>query len=162
MKKIVLGICLLTMTLSLNGCNNKNTIESINLNKQNNNIDVIQKEIENMTLDEKIGQIITVGIDGYTINDKTKELIVDKKVGGIILFKDNINKFADCIMGGIFEGMFQLQLNILSYEQLVDAKDHPEKYIYLIVRVWGFSAYFNDLPEEYKDNIIRRAKEMQE
>ena len=90
MKKIVLGICLLTMTLSLNGCNNKNTIESINLNKQNNNIDVIQKEIENMTLDEKIGQI-TVGIDGYTINDKTKELIVDKKVGGIILFKDNIN-----------------------------------------------------------------------
>ena len=44
-----------------------------------------------MTLDEKIGQIITVGIDGYTINDKTKELIVDKKVGGIILFKDNIN-----------------------------------------------------------------------
>ena len=91
MKKIVLGICLLTMTLSLNGCNNKNTIESINLNKQNNNIDVIQKEIENMTLDEKIGQIITVGIDGYTINDKTKELIVDKKVGGIILFKDNIN-----------------------------------------------------------------------
>ena len=91
MKKIVLGICLLTMILSLNGCNNKNTIESINLNKQNNNIDVIQKEIENMTLDEKIGQIITVGIDGYTINDKTKELIVDKKVGGIILFKDNIN-----------------------------------------------------------------------
>ena len=72
MKKIVLGICLLTMTLSLNGCNNKN-------------------KIENMTLDEKIGQIITVGIDGYTINDKTKELIVDKKVGGIILFKDNIN-----------------------------------------------------------------------
>ena len=91
MKKIVLGICLLTIILSLNGCNNKNTIESINLNKQNNNIDVIQKEIENMTLDEKIGQIITVGIDGYTINDKTKELIVDKKVGGIILFKDNIN-----------------------------------------------------------------------
>ena len=72
MKKIVLGICLLTIILSLNGCNNKNTIES-------------------MTLDEKIGQIITVGIDGYTINDKTKELIVDKKVGGIILFKDNIN-----------------------------------------------------------------------
>nr|WP_288306996.1 glycoside hydrolase family 3 N-terminal domain-containing protein [uncultured Romboutsia sp.] len=25
------------------------------------------------------------------MNDKTKELIVDKKVGGIILFKDNIN-----------------------------------------------------------------------
>ena len=91
MKKIVLGICLLTIILSLNGCNNKDTIESINLNKQNETIDIIKEEIESMTLDEKIGQIITVGIDGYTINDKTKELIVDKKVGGIILFKDNIN-----------------------------------------------------------------------
>lgn len=91
MKKIVLGICLLTIILSLNGCNNKDTIESINLNKQNETIDIIKEEIESMTLDEKIGQMITVGIDGYTINDKTKELIVDKKVGGIILFKDNIN-----------------------------------------------------------------------
>ena len=27
----------------------------------------------------------------------------------------------------------------------------------LIVRVWGFSAYFNDLPEEYKEYIIERA-----
>lgn len=57
----------------------KNTIESINLNKQNNNNRCNTKEIENMTLDEKIGQIITIGIDGYTINDKTKELIVDKR-----------------------------------------------------------------------------------
>ena len=70
MKKIVLGICLLTIILSLNGCNNKDTIESINLNKQNETIDIIKEEIESMTLDEKIGQIITVGIDGYTINDK--------------------------------------------------------------------------------------------
>ena len=30
MKKIILGICLLTIILSLNGCNNKDTIESIN------------------------------------------------------------------------------------------------------------------------------------
>ena len=69
MKKIVLGICLLTIILSLNGCNNKDTIESINLNKQNETIDIIKEEIESMTLDEKIGQIITVGIDGYTINE---------------------------------------------------------------------------------------------
>ena len=53
MKKIVLGICLLTIILSLNGCNNKDTIESINLNKQNETIDIIKEEIESMTLDEK-------------------------------------------------------------------------------------------------------------
>ena len=75
MKKIVLGICLLTIILSLNGCNNKDTIESINLNKQNETIYIIKEEIESMTLDEKIGQIITVGIDGYTINDKINHKI---------------------------------------------------------------------------------------
>ena len=77
------------------------------------------------------------------------------------LIKDNVNKFAQYIMGGIKEGIFQLQMNVLSYAQLVDAKKHPEKYPNLIVRVWGFSAYFNDLPEEYKDNLIRRAKQME-
>ena len=77
------------------------------------------------------------------------------------LIKDNISKFAIYMKGGIKEGIFQLQMNVLSCAQLVDAKAHPEKYPNLIVRVWGFSAYFNDLPEEYKDNLIRRAKEME-
>lgn len=77
------------------------------------------------------------------------------------LIRDNISKFAVCILGGIKAGIFQLQLNVLSYLQLVDAKEHPEKYPNLIVRVWGFSAYFNDLPEEYKENLIRRAKELE-
>lgn len=51
----------------------------------------------------------------------------------------------------------QIQLNVLDKETLIDAKSHPDKYPDLIVRVWGFSAYFNDLPEEYKDYLIRRA-----
>lgn len=90
MKKIIL-LYLLTITLLLSGFNNNKEIESINLNKRNTTIDVIKEKIETMTIDEKIGQMITVGIDGYTINDKTKELIQQKKVGGIILFKDNIS-----------------------------------------------------------------------
>ena len=59
-------------------------------------------------------------------------------------------------------GFFQAQFNVLTYAQLVDAKAHPEKYPSLIVRVWGFSAYFNDLPEEYKDALIERAKRCME
>ena len=34
---------------------------------------------------------------------------------------------------------------------------NPEKYKGLIVRVWGFSAYFHDLPESYKELLIERA-----
>ncbi|MBE6044290.1 MAG: beta-N-acetylhexosaminidase [Clostridium thermopalmarium] len=43
-----------------------------------------------MTLDEKIGQMFIVGIDGYDLNDNSKSLIEKYKVGGFILFKDNI------------------------------------------------------------------------
>ncbi|MGH6553693.1 glycine radical domain-containing protein [Bacteroides hominis] len=67
-------------------------------------------------------------------------------------------KLENLIKNACNRGIFELQLNVLNYKQLVDAKLHPEKYPNLIVRVWGFSAYFNDLPNEYKDNLIERAK----
>lgn len=49
-----------------------------------------------------------------------------------------------------------LQINVVSREELLDAKVHPEKYENLIVRVGGFSEYFNRLPEPLQDNIIAR------
>ena len=84
MKKITLCILLIIttlLTLSLSRCSNKN----------NQTIDVIQQKLDNMTLDEKIGQMITIGIDGYSVDDTAKQLITDKKVGGVILFKNNIS-----------------------------------------------------------------------
>ena len=51
-----------------------------------------------------------------------------------------------------------MQMNILDSATLIDAKQHPEKYPGLIVRVWGFSAYFVDLPESYQNLLIERAK----
>ena len=50
-----------------------------------------------------------------------------------------------------------MQMNVVESTILIDAKAHPEKYPNLIVRVWGFSAYFSDLPESYQDLLIRRA-----
>jgi len=91
MKKIILGIFLLTLTLALNGCASNTSGEDINLNKNNKQVDKIKQQIDNMALDEKIGQLITVGIDGYNLDDNAKDLIQSKKVGGIILFKNNVN-----------------------------------------------------------------------
>ena len=54
-------------------------------------------------------------------------------------------------------GFFQMQMNIVDSSTLIDAKVHTDQYPELIVRVWGFSAYFNDLPEDYKDLLIERA-----
>jgi len=52
----------------------------------------------------------------------------------------------------------QLSINILSREELLDAKLHPEKHADLIVRVGGYSDYFNALSEGLQDNIIARTE----
>lgn len=67
-------------------------------------------------------------------------------------------KLASILKDACAKGLFELQLNVLDRKVLIDAKAHPEKYPNLVVRVWGFSAYFNDLPEEFKDNLIKRAE----
>jgi len=53
-------------------------------------------------------------------------------------------------------GGMQSQLNVLDTAVLREAKEHPDKYPFLLVRVSGYSAYFNDLSPEMKDEIIRR------
>ena len=53
-------------------------------------------------------------------------------------------------------------MNVLSSKTLEDALANPDKYTNLIVRVWGFSAYFNDLPKSYKELLIKRAKESEQ
>lgn len=43
-----------------------------------------------MSLEEKIGQMLLVGIDGTVLDDQAKRMIAEDKVGGIILYKNNI------------------------------------------------------------------------
>ncbi len=52
-----------------------------------------------------------------------------------------------------------IQFNVVTAETLRDAKKHPEKYRDLIVRVAGYSDYFNDLSEALQDEIIRRTEQ---
>lgn len=73
------------------------------------------------------------------------------------VYQKQIDKFVNILKDAFANGVFQLQLNVLDKITLMDAKQYPEKYPNLVVRVWGFSAYFNDLPEEYKNNLIARA-----
>ena len=52
----------------------------------------------------------------------------------------------------------QVQFNVMTYEMLLDAKKHPQKYPELMVRVSGYSAYFKDLNEMMKDELITRTQ----
>lgn len=54
---------------------------------------------------------------------------------------------------------WHVQYNIVSRDTLIDAKNNPSKYRDLIVRVAGYSAYFNDLATETKDDIIARTEQ---
>lgn len=71
---------------------------------------------------------------------------------------DDIRKFADTVKAYFMSGGLHVQFNIMSYEMLLDAKKHPEKYPDLLVRVSGYSAYFKDLNEAMKDEIITRTE----
>nr|HRC67262.1 glycine radical domain-containing protein [Bacteroidales bacterium] len=51
-----------------------------------------------------------------------------------------------------------IQFNVVNAEILRDAQREPEKYRDLIVRVAGYSDYFNDLTPELQEEIIRRTE----
>lgn len=71
--------------------------------------------------------------------------------------ENNFGKFVDFLMLSVKAGFFEMQMNVVSSKTLLEARKNPEKFPNLIVRVWGFSAYFKDLPDSYKDNLIERA-----
>ncbi|MBY3620649.1 beta-N-acetylhexosaminidase [Acinetobacter sp. CUI P1] len=52
--------------------------------------DPIALQVSSMSLEEKIGQMLLVGIDGTVLDDQAKRMIAEDKVGGIILYKNNI------------------------------------------------------------------------
>ncbi len=51
-----------------------------------------------------------------------------------------------------------IQFNVVSADTLRAAQKHPEQYRDLIVRVAGYSDYFNDLGEDLQNEIIRRTE----
>lgn len=92
--------------------------------------------------------------DEYTANGNVVDVIFSPD-----MVRNNKGKFASLLYGAIRQGVYEIQINIMSSAMLIAAKNHPDLYPNLIVRVWGFSAYFNDLPEEYQNLLIKRAIE---
>ena len=92
-----------------------------------------------------------INYDDCRINGNVVDIVVSPS-----MLEDNFEKFLLFLKVNIEIGFYQMQMNVVSSEVLIRAKENPELFPNLIVRVWGFSAYFNDLPEEYKDLIIER------
>lgn len=55
-------------------------------------------------------------------------------------------------------GGLQLQVNSMTSDLLKDAVNHPERYNDLVVRIGGYSTYFNSLSEQVKQEFIARTE----
>lgn len=75
---------------------------------------------------------------------------------GVFATEDGVEKVARLVRRFIALGGHQLQLNTVNREKLLDAQKHPEKYPHLVVRIWGWSAYFVELEREYQDHVLAR------
>ena len=54
--------------------------------------------------------------------------------------------------------LWHLQFNVINRSTLLAARENPEKYRNLLVRVAGYSAYFVDLTPQLQDEIIQRTE----
>jgi formate C-acetyltransferase len=69
---------------------------------------------------------------------------------------DCVKKVAMLVKTFIDMGGHQLQLNAVNMEAMKDAQINPEKHKQLVVRIWGWSAYFVELDKEYQDHVMKR------
>ncbi len=69
---------------------------------------------------------------------------------------DGIEKVGLLVKNFIDRGGHQLQLNTVNLDRMLDAQKHPENHKQLVVRIWGWSAYFVELDKEYQDHVIAR------
>ena len=70
--------------------------------------------------------------------------------------EESIKKLATFVKAFVDMGGHQMQLNAVNTEKLKEAQLHPELHQQLVVRIWGWSAYFVELDPEYQDHVLRR------
>ncbi|MBE6639626.1 MAG: pyruvate formate-lyase [Ruminococcaceae bacterium] len=113
------------------------------------------------SLDVKTNGLLSI-IQSFTKYDMTKIINggpLTLEIHDSVFRNDiGITKIALLVKAFISLGGHQLQLNSINREVLLDAQKHPEKYPNLIVRVWGWSGYFNELDLTYQNHIIRRCE----
>ena len=54
--------------------------------------------------------------------------------------------------------LWHLQFNIINKQTLIEAKENPQDYSNLLVRIAGYSAYFVELSEDLQNDLIERTE----
>ena len=76
------------------------------------------------------------------------------------LFKNprSMQNLCDLVRTYFKKGGMQMQINVVDQETLMRAMEDPEAYADLIVRVGGYSAYWQFLSEPVRRTILERAE----
>lgn len=85
-------------------------------------------------------------------------LLNQKFTPNLVKTEEGLNKWAQLIRAYFKMGGHHIQFNVVDADTLRDAQKHPEEYRDLIVRVAGYSDYFNDLGEALQNEIIDRTE----
>lgn len=92
----------------------------------------------------------TLAMNGYALNLRFDKATVSGEKGVRVM---------TALTEGFFNsGGMEMQLNVIDPEVLTDAKTHPGKHPGIVVRVAGYCAYFDDLPDTVKQEIIDRTR----
>ena len=67
-------------------------------------------------------------------------------------------RLLDVVETYLRRGGFEVQVNVVDKETLLAARQHPEQYRDLVVRIGGYSDYFVGLSEEMQAEIILRTE----
>jgi len=89
---------------------------------------------------------------GVLLNQKVSPAMLDNE-GARERLISMIRAFFDELKG------FHVQFNVVSRETLRDAQERPDAHRELIVRVAGYSAFFNNLSKATQDDIILRTEQ---
>ena len=93
--------------------------------------------------------------------DQTKSggtLLNVRFVPSLLRHEEDMIKLASLIRSYFKMGGHHIQFNIVDTATLKDAQQHPENYRDLLVRVAGYSDYFNDMTEQLQNEIIARTE----
>ncbi len=109
--------------------------------------------MEKADLLSSLNSVGAVDFTDFAPNGTTLTFTIDAA-----LFKglEGVKNLAAIFKTYLTEGGMQFQPNVINRQILIDAYNHPEKYKFLMVRVAGYCAYFNELSDELKLIIINR------
>lgn len=93
--------------------------------------------------------------------DQTKSggtLLNVRFVPALLKREEDMKKLGSLIRTYFKFGGHHIQFNIVDTATLLDAQQHPDQYRDLLVRVAGYSDYFNDMTEQLQNEIIARTE----